>query len=119
MRRKSAALGCKQYDKSCEEISRRATSSRQTARDPESHLQKAQGGGALRHGAATGVQVIPLPAVLAEVVDVFPCREPADHGRQREQLKIGMAVQDGCSKYYLLYCTIVCIGQNITLMTYS
>ncbi len=69
--------------------------------------------------AATGVQVIPLPAVLAEVADVFPHREPADHGRRWEQLKIGMAAQDGCSKYYLFYCTIVCIGQNITLMTYS
>jgi hypothetical protein len=119
MQRKLAALGCEQYDKSCEEISRRATSSRRTARDPESHLQKAQGGGALRRGAAIGVQVIPLPAVLAEVADVFPRWEPDNHGRRREQLKIGMAVQDGCSKYYLLYCTIVCIGQNITLMTYS
>jgi hypothetical protein len=101
MRRKSAALGCEQYDKSCEEISRRATSSGQTARDPDSHLQKAQGGGALQHGAATGVQVNPLPAVLAEVADVFPCQEPADHGQRREQLKIRMAAQDGCSKYYL------------------
>ena len=119
MQRKLAALGCKQYDKSCEEILRRATSSGRTARDPESHLQKAQGGGALQRGAATGVQVIPLPAVLAEVAGVFPHREPANHGRRREQLKIGMAAQDGCSKYYLLYCTIVCIGQNITLMTYS
>jgi hypothetical protein len=81
--------------------------------------QKAQGGGALRRGAATGVKVIPLPAVLAEVAEVFPCRKPADHGRRREQLKIGMAAQDGCSIYYLLYCIIVCIGQNITLMTYS
>ncbi len=98
---------------------RRATSSGQTAHDPESHLQKAQGGGALRRDAATGVQVIPLPAVLAEVADVFPHWEPADHGRRWEQLKTGMAAQDGCSKYYLLYCTIVCIGQNITLMTYS
>ncbi len=119
MWRKLAAFGCEQYDNSCEEILRRATSSGRTARDPGSHLQKAQGGGALQHGAATGVQVIPLPAVLAEVADVFPCQEPADHGRQREQLKIGMAAQDGCSKYYLLYCTIICIGQNITLMTYS
>jgi hypothetical protein len=86
---------------------------------PNITSKKAQGRGALRHGAATGVQVIPLPAVLAEVADVFPCQEPADHGRGGEQLKIGMAAQDGCSKYYLLYCTIVCIGQNITLMTYS
>ncbi len=61
---------------------------------------------ARKRGAATGVQVIPLPAVLAEVADVFPCQEPADHGRRREQLKIGMAAQDGCSKYYLLYCTL-------------
>ncbi len=59
-----------------------------------------------KRGAATGVQVIPLPAVLAEVADMFPCREPANHGRWREQLKIGMAAQDGCSKYYLLYCTL-------------
>jgi hypothetical protein len=72
MRRKSAGLGCEQYDKSSEEILRRATSSGRTARDPKSHLQKAQGGGALGRGAATGVQVIPLPAVLAEVADVFP-----------------------------------------------
>ncbi len=48
----------------------------------------------MRRGAATGVQVIPLPAVLAEVADVFPRREPADHGWRREQLKIGMAAQD-------------------------
>ncbi len=60
-----------------------------------------------KRGAATGVQVIPLPAVLAEVADVFPRREPADHGRRQEQLKIGMAAQDGCSKYYLPYCTLL------------
>jgi hypothetical protein len=82
MRRKSAALGYEQYDKSCEEILRRATLSGRTARYPESHLQKAQGRGALQRGAATGVQVIPLPAVLEEVADVFPRREPADHGRR-------------------------------------
>ncbi len=111
MRRKSPALGCEQYDKSCEEISRRATLSGRTARDPESHLQKAQGGGVLRRGAATGMQVIPLPAVLAEVAEVFPCREPADHGRRWEQLKIGMAAQDGCSKYYLLYCTTYALAK--------
>ena len=52
-----------------------------------------------KRGTATGVQVIPLPAVLAEVADAFPHQEPANHGRRREQLKIGMAAQDGCSKY--------------------
>ena len=74
---------------------------------PNLTSKKAQGGGALQRGAATGVQVIPLPAVLAEVADVFPCREPADHGRRREQLKIGMAAQDGCSKYYLSYSIVL------------
>ncbi len=60
-----------------------------------------------KRGAATGLQVIPLPAVLVEVADMFPCWEPANHGQRREQLKIGMAAQDGCSKYYLLYCTLL------------
>ena len=59
-----------------------------------------------KRGAATSVQIIPLPSVLAEVADVFPRWEPANHGQRQEQLKIGMAAQDGCSKYYLLYCTL-------------